>query len=387
MYATISDLIADLFGLNIPLPIQTFGFLMALAFVFVSFSLMYELKRKEKLGKIPTSIKRTLKGGDINLFDWATSAIIAFIIGYKLLDAVLNYSEFVNNPQIFILSMRGCFLGGFLAIGIAFYTKYKDSKKEKIKYPKPTWEEQIVHPHELTTNIIVLAAVTGLFGAKIFHNLEYIDEFLQDPIGAMLSFSGLTFYGSVIVGAIGVIWYTKKKGIKPLHMIDITVPGLALGYGIGRLGCHLSGDGDWGIVANWGDKMPGFFPDWFWAYNFPNNVINAGVPMEGCVSQHCFVLPEAVYPTSLWEAIFGIAMFGILWFLSKKINIAGMLFSIYLILQGIERYFIEGIRVNSEYHILGNGITQAELISLFMILLGAVSAGYFYMKREKFSKY
>ncbi|HBF87611.1 MAG TPA: diacylglyceryl transferase [Bacteroidales bacterium] len=387
MYPRISDLIADIFGINVPLPIQSFGFFVALAFVAVSFVLVAELKRKEKLGKIPTTVKRTLRGGHIKVVEWIIGAIIGFALGFKLFETLLDYTAFVNNPQEFILSARGSIFGGFLGVAISLGLKYWTYYKEKKKYKQPTWEETVVRPHEHTANLIVYGAIFGLIGSKIFHNLEYIDEFFKDPIEALFSFSGLTFYGGLFVAAIALIWYANKNKIKPLHIMDTTAPGLALGYGVGRVGCHVSGDGDWGIVANWGDKLPNFLPEWFWQYRFPHNVINEGIPIEGCVGHNCFILENPVYPTAMWEAILGILIFVFLWSIRKRINIAGVMFSIYMILQGIERFFIEKIRVNSVYHILGREITQAEIISFVSIMIGVVGVIYFYKNKKRFLEY
>ena len=134
----------------------------------------------------------------------------------------------------------------------------------------------------------------------------------------------------------------------------------------------MSGDGDWGIV-NLAPKPEwlSLLPDWAWSYNFPNNVINAGVYIEGCTGKFCSVLSQPVWPTSLYEVVMCIALFFVLWLIRKKIKVAGMLFAIYLIMNGIERFFIEKIRVNTEYNILG-GITQAEIISFCLIITGLI---------------
>ena len=221
-------------------------------------------------------------------------------------------------------------------------------------------------------NITIIAAISGIIGAKIFHNLENFQDFLADPIGQLIAFSGLTFYGGLIFGAISVVVYCRKYKINVLHLMDSAAPALMLAYGIGRIGCQMSGDGDWGIV-NLAPKPDwlSFFPDWVWSYNFPNNVINAGVYIEGCTGKFCSVLPQAVWPTALYEVVMCIALFFVLWLIRKKIKLAGMLFAIYLIMNGIERFFIEKIRVNTEYNILG-GITQAEIISFCLIITGLI---------------
>ena len=104
-----------------------------------------------------------------------------------------------------------------------------------------------MHARDHTGNITMLAMITGLLGAKIFHNLENPAEFMEDPWGAIFSFSGLTFYGGLIVATASILIYAKKHKIGILHLVDAAGPGLMLAYGIGRIGCHISGDGDWGI--------------------------------------------------------------------------------------------------------------------------------------------
>jgi prolipoprotein diacylglyceryltransferase len=281
----------------------------------------------------------------------------------------------VQNPQKFLLSSKGSWFGAVAGGGLAYYYKNKEAKALIGKKREEVWVTQ--NPHQLMGTVVAIAAIGGLLGAKIFHNLENIDELMADPIGSLLSFSGLTFYGGLIVAAVGILYYTKKNGIPPLIMCDSTAAGLMLSYGIGRIGCHLSGDGDWGIVntapkPNWMSMLP----DWMWSFKFPHNVNNEGVPIPGCVGRWCSELPEPVYPTSFYETLMAIALFAILWGIRKKINIPGMLFSIYLIMNGTERFLIESIRVNSLYHIMGIDVTQAQLISSALIILGIFGVWY-----------
>uniref|UniRef100_UPI0026EB65B7 prolipoprotein diacylglyceryl transferase n=1 Tax=Pedobacter glucosidilyticus TaxID=1122941 RepID=UPI0026EB65B7 len=157
----------------------------------------------------------------------------------------------------------------------------------------------------------------------------------------------------------------------PVHMLDIGGPGMMLAYGVGRLGCQLSGDGDWGIEnlsakPNWLTWLP----DWAWASKYPHNVINEGVPIAGCEGKFCFELANPVYPTPLYEAVICILLFALLWAVKDRIKAPGLLFSIYLILNGVERFLIESIRVNSKYEVAGLSFTQAELISSVMVILG-----------------
>jgi prolipoprotein diacylglyceryltransferase len=380
MYPTISHLIYDLFGINIPLPIQTFGFWVAMAFLLAGWTIILELKRKESEGLLFAVKIKEVIGKKLSLQEIISSLVIGFFIGFKGLEAILNYGDLVANPQQFILSVRGNLLGGIILACISTYIKFLENKKTRLDTPKKI--EKIVHPFELVGNILLIAAVSGVIGAKIFHNLENIDSFIANPIEQLISFSGLTFYGGLIAGAISVIWYAKKYNINIKHLIDSTAPGLMLAYGVGRIGCQMSGDGDWGIdnLAPKPEWMS-FLPDWMWSYTFPHNVINAGVKIEGCTGKFCRELANPVWPTAFYEVVISIIIFWILWKIRKYIKIPGALFFIYLVFNGIERFFIEKIRVNTEYNILG-GITQAEIISFCLILTGLIGVTYLYKDQK-----
>jgi prolipoprotein diacylglyceryltransferase len=206
---------------------------------------------------------------------------------------------------------------------------------------------------------------------------------MKDPIGALLSVSGLTFYGGLIGGAAAVMTYAYRKGLNPIVIADCAAPGLMLAYATGRIGCMLSGDGDWGIVNT--APMPdmiAWLPDWMWAFNFPNNVAGEGIPIEGCVGPYCSVLPLPVYPTPFYETMVGLAIFALLWSIRKKLNAPGLMFSVYLIFNGIERFSIEQIRVNATIPFLGMEVTQAQIISTCLMLIGI--AGVFISR--KFAK-
>ena len=380
MYPTISHLLFDLFGINIPLPIQTFGFWVAIAFILASWVISNELKRKEKEGFLSSTKVKEIIGESLTTSEIISSLLTGFFIGFKFIEALFHYTDLVNNPQDFILSIRGNLLGGLLIAAISFYLKWTENNKTKLATPKKI--EKTVHPFELVGNMTMIAAVSGIIGAKIFHNLENMDTFLADPIGQLISFSGLTFYGGLIAGAVSVIWYANKYKINTKHLIDSAAPGLMLAYGVGRIGCQMSGDGDWGIdnLAPKPEWMS-FLPDWMWSYTFPHNVINAGVPIEGCTGNFCMELANPVWPTAFYEVIMSLAIFGILWAMRKHIKVPGALFFIYLAFNGVERFFIEKIRINTEYNILG-GITQAEIISFSLILTAIIGVTYLYSSKK-----
>ncbi len=378
MYPTLTDLIADFTGINVPLPIQTFGFFVAMAFLLSAYLWGLEIKRKEGEGLLLATSEKILKGARASKNELIINGITGAIVGYKLLYAFSNYAAFADNPQAMILSFKGSILGALLGAGLFAYLKYAEKEKEKLAQPVLT--EIKTMPHEHVGSMIIIAAAGGLLGAKVFHNLENINDFISDPIGAIFSFSGLTWYGGLIVVAYLLWRYSKKHGFRYIHIMDASAPALMLGYAMGRVGCHVSGDGDWGIdnlspKPQWMSSLP----DWMWSYRYPNNVINEGVQIPGCAGNHCFMLENPVFPTPFYEVIMCSLLFLVLWGIRKRIQAPGVFFSIYLIFNGLERFIIEKIRINTLYDIFG-GITQAEIISTFMVLAGVY--GIYYFRKE-----
>lgn len=225
-----------------------------------------------------------------------------------------------------------------------------DRKAKRVTYSEAS-------PSALMGTVTVIVVFGGFLGAKVFHILENLDSFFADPWGMIFSSGGFTFYGGLIFATIGVVWLLKKKGLNVGRFIDAVAPSLILAYGIGRIGCHLAGDGDWGIPSDPAAK-PGFLPGWLWAETYPNNILT-GAP-----------LPEPVYPTSLYEFAAGVLLFLLLWAIRKHKHAPGWLFSMYLVVAGAERFLIEKIRVNNEFDLLGLTVTQAEVISTVLMALG-----------------
>lgn len=230
-------------------------------------------------------------------------------------------------------------------------------------------------PHEKVGDITLVAAISGIIGAKlfaIFESAETIQAFFRDPINTLFSGSGLAIYGGLIVAFFAVTWYVRRLGIGILDICDATAPALIIGYGVGRMGCQLSGDGDWGIPA----KMPKpdwfIFPDWLWSQKYPRNVLNEGELIPDCVGKYCHELSVGVYPTPLYEVAMALLIFAILWSLRKRLVVPGQIFFLYCIFNGVERFFIEKIRVNDKLHLFGMDVTQAEIISVLFILIGII---------------
>jgi phosphatidylglycerol---prolipoprotein diacylglyceryl transferase len=386
VYPNLYFLFKDLFGIEIETfkIIQMFGLMMAVSFVAAYWVMSQELKRLEADGKMSSFKRMVWVDKAPSTTDYAMNFIFYFIAGYKIVGGILNFKELTSNPQEFILSTQGNLLGGLVLGAVGAYLVYREAQKVKGKTAREV--EETVHPYQLMGNITFVAAITGLLGAKMFHIFENMSQFYADPIGSIASFSGLTYYGGLICGGAGVLWYTRKFSIHWRHMMDTGGATMMLGYAFGRVGCHVSGDGDWGIVnkapkPSWMSSLP----DWLWSYNYPNNVnreCNPYPDLANNMGQVCDFdktpyLIDPVYPTPLYEVMMCLVLFALIWAVRKKLTWPGTVFCLYLVLAGIERFVIEQIRVNNIIDFLGMHATQAEFISIGMIIVGLVGAFYF----------
>ena len=211
--------------------------------------------------------------------------------------------------------------------------------------------------HELVSNLTVVVMVAGIAGARLFHILENLDQFLASPWSMILSRSGLSVFGGLIVGTIAGMVYVRRWHLPVRPMLDAVAPAMMLGYAIGRVGCQISGDGDWGTASNMAMK-PDWLPTWFWAQTYENNIYGEVIAAPG------------VYPTPVYESLMAMLCFALLWKLRKHPFQTGWLFSVYLVLAGIERLLIEQIRVNPPYDLGLLQATQAELIAATLICVG-----------------
>jgi phosphatidylglycerol:prolipoprotein diacylglycerol transferase len=285
-YPTLGDLIQDLIGLDLPLPIPTFGLLVGLALLAAVQLAEVELRRKHAAGEMPPARRH---GGSDN---------------------------------------RGAV-------------------------------NEVVPAYELLTGLTLWMVFAGLIGARVFHLFEYWDDFVRNPMEMIFTRSGFTIFGGLVFGLLAGAVYARRHRIPLPELADAIAPALMMGYAIGRVGCQLSGDGDWGIAADVALK-PSWVPMWLWAQTYEGNV--AGVLIE----------PPGVYPTPIYETAMALVAFAILWAVRKHPWRAGWLFSLFLLLTGIERLLIEQIRVNATFELLGLQLTQAKLIAAAMLVVGAI---------------
>ena len=370
MYPNLYYLIQDLFGIKISALqlVNTFGFFVALAFIGSGYVLYTELKRKEALGEFVAIEEEFILGAPASMGELATSLVFGFLFGFKIIGAFIIENA-LNNPQAFILSLQGSVGAGIISAAIMVYLKWKE--KDKVKLAKPETHKYMVWPHDRVGDIVLQAALWGFIGAKIFHNLENLEDFARDPWGSIIAFSGLTFFGGLIVATIAIVIYVRKYNMRVIHFADAMAPTMLFAYAAGRIGCHMSGDGDWGI-PNLNPKPFTWLPDWMWAYHYPHNVVNEGVPIPGCIGNYCNELPLPVYPTTFYEIIAMFILFLIMWSFRKRITQPGILTGVYFLFAGSERFLIERIRVNNKYQLLPFQPTQAELIAVILIILGII---------------
>jgi phosphatidylglycerol:prolipoprotein diacylglycerol transferase len=269
-------------------------------------------------------------------------------------------------PELFKIGPFTVYSYG-LMLGIAFIVASYILTKE--------FERRKLNPN-LATEVTLLAIVFGIIGSKLFHLFENWDAFLKDPIGMAFSPGGLTFYGGLILATLAIWIYVRRKKIPFLVIADATSPSLILAYGIGRIGCHLAGDGDYGIPTS----LP-------WGTDYSNGTVPPSVMFRGTEIAKHFpngIVPDntPLHPTPIYEFLAAVLIFYILWSLRKKDWSDGKLFMAYLVFAGIERFLVEIIRLNPR---LLFGLSEAQLISIVMIVVG--SLGFIFLNRRNKPKF
>jgi phosphatidylglycerol---prolipoprotein diacylglyceryl transferase len=202
--------------------------------------------------------------------------------------------------------------------------------------------DELGKPPDWAYELIFAGLVGGIVGARLDFVLENWSEVSDDVLGNLFSGSGLVWYGGAIGGAVGVCIWARFRGMLNLRLLDLVAPALAIGYAVGRIGCQLSGDGDYGIP--W---------DGPWAMAYPDGTVPTDVE---------------VHPTPIYEALAMALVAYVLW-RRRDAYRPGLLFALYLVLAGAERFAVEFVRRNDEILV---GLTQAQLLSLAMIGVGGV---------------
>jgi phosphatidylglycerol:prolipoprotein diacylglycerol transferase len=195
--------------------------------------------------------------------------------------------------------------------------------------------------------IIGIAGIAGLAGARLYHVLETPSEFFADPWPLLFSRFGFAWFGGFLGGFVALIFLARRSKIPVLEFLDICSPAACVGYAVGRIGCLLSGDGDYG--------KPTSLP---WGMSFPNGVVPTA---------------DRVHPTPLYEFFIWLAIAAFLWHLGTKAlrgpKPQGEIFCNYLLMTGVARFLIEFIRINPRSLL---GMTNAQAASLASIIAGAV---------------
>jgi len=196
-------------------------------------------------------------------------------------------------------------------------------------------------------NIIGTTGLAGLAGARLYHLLESPSEFFAHPLPLLFSTMGFAWFGAVIGGFVALVLLARHYKMSVLLMLDIASPAAAIGYGVGRIGCLISGDGDYGTPTS----LP-------WGMSFPNGLVPT---------------TQRVHPTPIYEFLGAMLIGYILWRIGARtvggLRPAGEVFGFYLILTGVARFLVEFIRINPRSFF---GLTNAQAASVASIIFGIV---------------
>jgi phosphatidylglycerol:prolipoprotein diacylglycerol transferase len=197
----------------------------------------------------------------------------------------------------------------------------------------------------LASSMVVWAAVGGIVGARLWLVFEAWPEFVRAPTSFLLTGGGFVFYGGLFGGALAVTIFFRREGIAWLRGADACAPAIALAHAVGRIGCQVSGDGDWGSETT----LP-------WGMAYPYAVVGWNKPPG-----------VRVHPTPLYECFAYLAIFALLWRWRRDPAPDGAMIAWYLVLSGTVRFLVEFVRVNPQVLF---GLTQAQLTALALVAVG-----------------
>ena len=351
--------------------INMFGLMVAFAFAAAAWVISKELQRKEKQGLLTSRDEVIMVGKPASIQDLILNGVVGFVFGYKIIGLLFSKPIEVN-AQDYIFSKQGNIVGGILIAALLAGVKWWDANKQKLAQPERRTVR--IWPHDRVGDIIVLGLIFGILGAKLFDAVENMESLIEDPIGTIFSGDGdWGVYNSAyalnengkIIAATSNEFENKLKQHETYFLNGSVADSTGKQLFVTNRTYPTLQD-----VPRKYFKGPSFLPNWLFAYPYPKNVNKDGIFIKGDKDEHNKVLPSPVFPTPLYEIIICTFFFFILWAIRKKINIAGVMFSLYLILNGTERFLIEKIRVNDHYDTAGVSLSQAQIIAISLILGG-----------------
>ncbi len=212
--------------------------------------------------------------------------------------------------------------------------------------------------------ITMISVIFGISGAKVLYLLEHWSQFMRDPFGMAFSAGGLVWYGGFIIGMTAIVVYVRSRKAPIMKVWDCLAVALILAYGVARLGCHFSGDGDYGFPTDlpWGTNYEkGTYPPSRAFAIFPEITSQYS---DGVVPDN-----TPCHPTPVYEMLLGVTGFIVLRKLRNKPWPDGKLFSVYLMLSSVFRFSVEFLRLNPRFLL---GLSEAQLIAIGLFLLGAI---------------
>jgi len=323
-----------------PFTIYSYGLMLATGFMVGSYFLTQELRRRK--------LNRNVTRSFFVVMRWLVIALIALII----ISALVEFGSDIFSVLAALAGKNPVFLliiAAFVAVSAYIFTQAKN--------PRPQTEV------DLSTAVVLISLVYGVFGTKILFLFENMESFLQRPFDMLISTSGLSFFGGPVLVVIVLALMLRREDLRFFAVADSAAPSLLLAYGIGRLGCHFAGDGCYGFPTSlpWGtDYSSGVVPPSQALRRFPEI---AGQFPDG--------IPDTtpLHPTPVYEFLACALLFLVLWRFRKSIRIEGRIFMLYLVFAGLERFAVEFLRLNPRVLF---GLSGFQIFAFLMILAGLV---------------